>query len=146
MELIMLSAYPACFYKEKEGGYSVIFPDLNHLATCGDNLDDALQMAIDCLAGYLYTLKLENEKYPQPSEIINIDLSSEYDENNFIEAFINIVTVDVDEYAKKYFNKAVKKTLTIPKWLNDIAESKNINFSKTLQNALIELLNIKNKT
>ena len=46
----MLSAYPACFIKE-EGGYSVIFPDLNHLATCGRTLDEAQNMAVDCLAG-----------------------------------------------------------------------------------------------
>ena len=45
----MLTAYPACFYKEKEGGYSVVFPDLNHLATCGDTLEKALSMAVDCL-------------------------------------------------------------------------------------------------
>ena len=50
----MLSAYPACFFKEKTG-YSVIFPDLNWLATCGDTLNEALEAAVDCLAGYLYT-------------------------------------------------------------------------------------------
>jgi len=49
----MLTIYPACFYKE-EDGYSVIFPDLNHLATCGDNLEEAMYMAIDALAGYIY--------------------------------------------------------------------------------------------
>ena len=50
----MLSAYPACFIKE-ETGYSVIFPDLD-IATCGKDLEDALAMSIDCLAGYLYSL------------------------------------------------------------------------------------------
>ena len=50
----MLSIYPACFFKEADGGYSVIFPDLNWLATQGDNLQDAMEMAVDCLAGYLY--------------------------------------------------------------------------------------------
>lgn len=49
----MLSIYPACFYKE-DNGYSVVFPDLNYLSTCGENLDKALTMAVDCLAGYLY--------------------------------------------------------------------------------------------
>ena len=53
----MLSAYPACIYKEKDGGYSVIFPDLNHLATCGETLDEALVMAVDCIAGYLFDTK-----------------------------------------------------------------------------------------
>ena len=48
----MLSIYPACFFKE-DNGYSVIFPDLNYLATQGDTLEDAVAMAVDCLAGYL---------------------------------------------------------------------------------------------
>ena len=52
----MLSAYPACFFKE-ESGYSVVFPDLNDLSTCGETLDESLRMAVDCLAGYLYWLK-----------------------------------------------------------------------------------------
>lgn len=59
----MLSIYPACFYKEKEGGYSVIFPKIG-IATCGDNLDEAMEMAVDCLAGYLYNAKTEKEKFP----------------------------------------------------------------------------------
>ena len=46
----MLSAYPACFIKE-DSGYSIIFPDLD-IATCGDTLDDAFSMAVDCLAGF----------------------------------------------------------------------------------------------
>ena len=46
----MLSIYPACFFKE-ENGYSVIFPDLDNLATCGENLEEAMTMAVDCLAG-----------------------------------------------------------------------------------------------
>ena len=57
----MLSIYPACFFKE-DNGYSVIFPDLNYLATQGDTLEDAVAMAVDCLAGYLYTAKRDNEK------------------------------------------------------------------------------------
>ena len=56
----MLYIYPAVFYKEKDA-YSVIFPDFNYLSRCGDNLNDAMEMAIDCLAGYLYTAKLDNE-------------------------------------------------------------------------------------
>ena len=136
----MLSAYPACFYKEKENGYSVIFPDLNHLATCGDTLENALTMAIDCLAGYLHTAKIDNEVVPVPSDIKTINIDSEY--SDYEEAFINIVTVDVAEYAKIHFEKSIKKSLTIPKWLNDTAISRGINFSKVLQSALIKELQL----
>ena len=50
----MLSMYPACFFHENDS-YSVIFPDLNYLATQGDTFEEAMEMAVDCLAGYLHT-------------------------------------------------------------------------------------------
>lgn len=108
----MLSAYPALFIKE-EPGYSVIFPDLNFLASCGETLDEALAMAVDCLAGYLYMAKEEKKELPTASEAFQInpeDIAKELD-MELGETFVNMVTVDVDEYAKKHFEKAVKKTL-----------------------------------
>ncbi|MDE6745544.1 MAG: type II toxin-antitoxin system HicB family antitoxin [Oscillospiraceae bacterium] len=136
----MMTVYPACFYKEEDGNYSVIFPDLDHLATCGDNLENAVEMAIDCLAGYVHTAKAEKKALPEPSDMGSIDIDAEYDE--YESAFVNIVAVDVEEYAKKHFKKSVKKTLTIPAWLNNLAEDKDIDFSKTLQEALISKLNV----
>ncbi|MGN0574474.1 MAG: type II toxin-antitoxin system HicB family antitoxin [Ruminococcus sp.] len=136
----MLSVYPACFYKEKEGGYSVIFPDLDHLSTCGDTLENAIEMAVDCLAGYLYTAKQEGETVPEPSDMSSIDVNEEY--NDYESAFVNMVAVDVAEYAKKHFEKSVKKTLTIPSWLNEIAVANNVNFSQVLQSALKEQLHL----
>lgn len=136
----MLSMYPACFYKEKEGGYSVIFPVLG-IATCGDDINEAMNMAVDCLAGYLYELKINNQDIPQPPALESIDINAEYSE--YESAFVNIVTVDVEDYAKKHFEKSVKKTLTIPSWLNDLAVKSGINFSQVLQNALKEQLNVK---
>ncbi len=136
----MLTVYPACFYEEHEGGYTVIFPDLNHLSTCGDTLQQAMEMAVDCLAGYLYTAKHEKESVPAPSQLKDIDVDSEYEE--YKSAFVNMVAVDVEEYAKKHFEKSVKKTLTIPSWLNDIAVENNVNFSQVLQNALKEQLKL----
>ena len=87
----MLSAYPACFFKE-ENGYSVIFPDLNYLATCGETLDKALAMAVDCLAGYLYTCEREGEKVPDPSSMdkININKISKELELDSADGFINM--------------------------------------------------------
>lgn len=133
----MLSAYPACFMKE-ENGYSVIFPDLNYLSTCGNTLDEALSMAIDCLAGYLYRLQKDGDTIPAASSLnkINPAKITEELEVSSDEAFVNIVTVDVAEYAKIHFEKSVKKTLTIPAWLNAAALEQNINFSQVLQDAL----------
>ena len=103
----MLSMYPAFFYKEKEGGYSVIFPELG-ISTCGDDLNAAANMAVDCLAGFLYDLKLEKKTYPVAPDISALDPDKEYDEYESV--FVNMVTVDVDEYARKHFEKSVKKT------------------------------------
>ena len=59
----MLSMYPACFYKEDDG-YSVIFPDLNYLATQGDSFEDAMEMAVECLASYLYIVSVMVKMFP----------------------------------------------------------------------------------
>ena len=122
----MLSAYPACFFKE-ESGYSVIFPDLNDLATCGNTLDEALTRAVDCLAGYLYWLQKDGEVAPAASPIDKVNLTeiAEALEVSTDEAFVNI-----------------KKTLTIPAWLNSAALEQNINFSQVLQEALKAKLHI----
>lgn len=140
----MLSAYPACFLKE-ENGYSVIFPDLNNLATCGNTLDEALSMSVDCLAGYLYWLQKDGETAPAASPMDKINLSEIAKEVELSPdgSFINIVTVDVAEYAKAHFEKSVKKTLTIPAWLNTVALEQNINFSQALQEALLQKCGLK---
>lgn len=134
----MLSIYPACFFHD-EDGYSVMFPDLNHLSTCGETLDEAMRMAVDCLAGYIHTCKMDGEMIPEPSPMEKIDIdaiSKEYDSPSD-EAFVNMVSVDVEAYAKKHFNKTVRKSLTIPAWLNDEAMELGINFSQTLREALM---------
>lgn len=139
----MLSAYPACFFKEKNGAYSVIFPDLN-LATCGDNLNQALDKSVELLADFLYQAKLDKDKIPTPSDITTIDMekiAKDLDSDDY-DGFVNLVMVDVEDYAKKHFEKSVKKTLTIPSWLNTLAVENNINFSRTLQNALRKELNV----
>lgn len=140
----MLSAYPACFFKEKNG-YSVIFPDLNWLSTCGETLDEAFAMAVDCLAGYLYTCQRDGESVPAPSPMgkINLDDVAKELEEDCGEAFVNMVTVDVTEYANAHFERSVKKTLTIPAWLNTAALEQNINFSQVLQDALKKQLHMR---
>lgn len=138
----MLEMYPACFIKEKNG-YSVVFPDLNYLATQGDDMRNAMEMAVECLAGYLFDAKIEHEEVNKPSKYSDINIvkfAKEYGIKKD-DVLVLMVSVDVDEYAKKHFCKAVKKTLTIPKWLNDECIKRNINFSKVLKEALISEIN-----
>jgi len=133
----MLSVYPACFFKE-ENGYSVIFPDLD-LSTCGATKDEAMAMAVDCLAGRLRWLKQDGDPIPAPSPMDAVDpvaVSREL-EIEPSEIFVNMVSVDVDAYAKEHFDKSVSKTLTIPAWLNTAAVEMDINFSQVLQEALL---------
>lgn len=138
----MLSVYPACFLKE-EIGYSVIFPDLNWLATCGDTIEEAMSMAVDCLAGYLYTSQKDGTNIPTPSALsaINPEVVIKELDCSADKAFVNMVSVDVTAYAKEHFEKSVKKTLSIPAWLNKAALEQNINFSQVLQEGLISKLN-----
>lgn len=126
----MKLVYPACFYKEKEG-YSVVFPDLPGCITQGDTLEEAIEMAEDAALGWLLTTLEEGQEIPVPSKAENIKLDGE--------GFINLLLLDLGLYSEKYSeNKYVKKTLTVPNWLNEIAERKGINFSKTLQDALLQ--------
>ncbi len=84
--------YPAIFYPEDNGRYSVIFPDLSDLATYGDNLADALAMAADACGQYLFTSLRDSETLPTPSAL---DTIQKDDEN----ALVNLVCVNLDEYA-----------------------------------------------
>lgn len=139
----MLSVYPAIFCKE-DNGYSVLFPDLNWLATCGDTLEEAMAMAVDCLAGYLYECRKGHESVPAPSKMTDLhpeEYLAELGEEPVAEYFINMVSVDVESYAKEHFEKSVKKTLSIPAWMNKAALERGINFSQVLQEALLEKLN-----
>ena len=95
----MLSIYPACFIKEKNGSYSVIYPDLN-IATCGNDLEEAFLMALDCLAGYLYSAEIEGEEIPKASFVTDIDGIKVADmlEVAYDEIFVNFVAVDGKRY------------------------------------------------
>ena len=125
--------YPAVFTQE-EKGFSVWFPDLEGCYTCGDDLNDAIRMAEDVLAYVLYDYEREGKEIPKPSARNMLQLESEQD-------FVNDIACDTIEYAKLHNNKAVKKTLTIPEWLNEEAMALGVNFSQVLQEALLSKIN-----
>ena len=86
------------------------FTDEKRLS-CGENLEEAMSMAIDCLVGRLLWLKEDNEPVPAPSALKAVDPVAVAKELEFEpdECFVNIVTVDAEEYAKKHFDKVVKR-------------------------------------
>lgn len=125
--------YPAVFLKEKDGRYSVSFPDIPEAITCGENLENAIKMAEECLGLCLEGRKEDGEEIPK-AHFENIETG----ENEIIVG----IEFDSIEFNKKYNNKAVRKNVTIPAWLNELAENDNINFSQVLQNALMNMLRI----
>lgn len=127
--------YPAIFTLENDGGYSVRFPDIEGCFSEGDSLADAIKQSEDALCLMLYDIEERNEAIPVPTDIHKI----EADESETV----SLVTCDTLEYRKFYDKKAVKKTLTIPNWLNVTAERANVNFSAVLQEALIEKLDLR---
>ena len=78
----MLSIYPAIFYKEKDGSFSVVFPDLNHLATDGRDFNEAMTMAVDCLAAYIYSEQADGNKIHPPTAIEEVEITCEDDESD----------------------------------------------------------------
>ncbi|MBQ6621545.1 MAG: type II toxin-antitoxin system HicB family antitoxin [Mogibacterium sp.] len=129
----MKYAYPAVMTPE-ESGYSVYFPDLEGCYTCGDDLADALYMAEDALALALFELERSKAPIPKPSELDAIALEPG--------EFVSYVCCDTIGYQKMHNNKAVKKTLSIPEWLNEAALAKGLNFSQILQDGLRAALNV----
>ena len=130
----MKYVYPACFYPEENGQFSVIFPDLGDIATYGNDLEDAISMATDLLCTWVLECKKDKELLPEPSGIHAVKIDD-------VNGFVNLIVADIEAYTAKN-NKSIKKTLTIPAWLNDIAEKEGVNFSQVLQSALKEKLHV----
>lgn len=124
-----MKTYPAVFHYD-EGSYWVEFPDLEGCFSDGETIEEAAVNAAEALGGYLCSLMDRGLEIPTASSINDIKEPES--------GFRSIVTAD--PYAFKKNTKAVKKTLTIPQWLNDEAEQHNINFSQVLQKALIAII------
>ena len=124
--------YPAVFHKAEEGGFWVSFPDIPECMTQGDDMQDAYEMAGDALGLSLSTMEDAGEVIPEASPLDRVDAE---------DGTLIIVEFDMAEYRRRHSSKAVKKTLTIPEWLNEAAVRENINFSQVLQEALMKKLN-----
>ena len=127
----MKEAYPIVISKEKED-YYVFIPDFN-ISTQGKSVVDSIAMARDAIG--LMGIDMENNGKPLPKPY---SVKIEAGENDIV----TLVDIDFTEYRKKVDNRAVKKNCTIPYWLNEEAEKAGINFSKVLQEALMQKLNI----
>lgn len=126
--------YPAVFHPEEVGGYSIDVPDFDGCVTEGDTMDESYEMAAEAISLCAEYMLDNGGKLPIPSKLV----SSQHASTDIIV----LVQYDPDEYYRKHNSKSVKKTLTIPSWLNEAAEESNLNFSKILQEALRDRLGI----
>ena len=140
--------YPVLFYEEKEAGYSVFVPDLaralnTSASTCGSTLEEAMAMAEDLIAGLILDEIEEGNKIPKATKIEDVSFEELEKEINlestdYTSKFKTYIVVDISAFAEKWGKELVKKTVNIPKWINTKAEELKINFSKTLEEALLE--------
>ena len=125
----MLNVYPAIFHKENDE-YWVEFPDLEGCSTCGFSLEETIELAQEALGLYLVSIVEDGNSIPTSSKIEDIEAPAD--------GIVNYIATDMDKYRKN--TKAVKKTLSIPAWLAEEAEKKNLSLSKVLQEGLKEKL------
>lgn len=125
--------YPAVFHKEDDG-FWVSFPDFPECFTEGDDMQQAYEMANDALGLAITSRQEEKEEIPAPTDVCELGVT---------EGTIVILEFDMLAYLKKHNSKAVKKTLTIPEWLNESATAMGLNFSQVLQEALMQKIQTK---
>lgn len=124
--------YPAIFHSDEKGGYWISFPDFPECFTQGENIEDAYKMAVEAI-GLCIDERLKNKE-----ELPKVSAPTDFIIENG--DFSCVIEFDLVQYRRKRNSKAVKKTLSIPEWLNEAAMEKNINFSQVLQEALMQKL------
>ena len=118
-----------------EDGISIEFPDLPGCLPCADTMEEVLKNAHEALGLHLWGLEQDGEEIPEPTQIQNITL-----EKNQVPA---VIEVFMPAFRDKLNNRFVKKTLSLPAWLADMADKDGVNCSKVFQNALIDYLGVK---
>ena len=126
--------FVAVFNYAKDG-ISITFPDLPGVFSSAKTTKQAIKNANEVLGLVLYDMELDKEKIPEATPLENIKCNNN-EKTVLINVWMPLVRNELDE-------QTVKKTLTIPQWLNRLAESQNVNFSKLLQTSLKEYLKIK---
>jgi len=121
--------YPSIFHKAEEGGFWISFPDLPECFSQGENMEQAYEMAVEALGLALTSREQEKQPIPAASDPSALTVESG--------SFLVVVEFDMLAYKKRTNSRAVKKTLSIPEWLNEEAIAMGINFSQVLQEALI---------
>ena len=128
--------FPAIFDYSETPGISISFPDFPGCLSEGDNNEHAISMARDALGGRLYILDRDGEMIPEPSDPVKLINSLEP-----MQA-ITLIDVNMQVFSEMMKSRSVNKMCTLPEWLLDEGKEAGINFSQTLQDALMEKLGI----
>lgn len=124
--------YPAVFHKAEEGGFWISFPDLPECFSEGDDMAQAYEMASDALGLAITSREAVKEPVPEASDPSSVEVDAD--------SFLMVMEFDMLAYQKRTNSKAVKKTLSIPEWMNEAAIAAGLNFSQVLQEALMSKL------
>lgn len=127
-------SFIAIFYAE-ESGISIEFPDLPGCLPCAETLDKAVENAREALGLHIWGMEQDNEPIPAPTSLKDIHC-----EENGVPVLIDVF---MPPFRDKLTNRFVKKTLSLPAWLADLADKDGVNCSKVFQNALMEYLGVK---
>jgi len=125
--------FPAIF-DENDGGYTVTFPDLPGCITEGDTEQEAVAHATEALALHLWGIERDHEAIPEPTPIREIVLEPGQ--------AIVLVRANLRLMRRTMRERAVRKMVTLPRWLNDAAEEAGVNYSQVLQEGLKALLDV----
>ncbi|MCR4442722.1 MAG: type II toxin-antitoxin system HicB family antitoxin [Peptococcaceae bacterium] len=120
--------YPAIFEHNSDGSYTITFPDLPGCISEGKSLANAMYMAQKALTQWIEYLLDENEQIPAPSDIKNIITADGQ--------FASLIRAEIRD------NRAVRRTVSIPSWMDSKAAEAGISLSKVLQDALKEKLGV----
>ena len=118
--------YPALFHPNDDGSFTVTYPDLPGCISEGKSLGNAMYMAQSALSQWLEYLTDKRQDIPAPSAMAAITVSGE--------EFTSLIRADVKD------GRAVKRTVSIPKWMDDGAVRSGLSLSRVLQDALRDRL------
>jgi predicted RNase H-like HicB family nuclease len=118
--------YPAIFHNNEDESFTIIFPDLPGCISEGKSLGNAMYMAQSALTHWISYLIDKKQEIPEASNVQ--DITVEPDE------FVNLICAEVRD------GRAVKRTVSIPKWMDDKVVQSGLSLSRVLQDALNERL------
>jgi predicted RNase H-like HicB family nuclease len=128
LKLPNLYAYPALFTKDG-GGWEVFFPDVDNAFTAADTLEQAILEARYVLEDVMYLRERDGDEIPSPTPLDEVERKPG--------EVVQIIVACMPETRRHYSEKSVKKTLTIPAWMEDeLKKRPDINVSQLLQTAI----------